>query len=138
MRNTVAKKLRKAALNAPRSTPAAPYELVWGTNSVINEPSTIHALYLRLKHYWKEVVYGSQCPVPVATRQRKSTAHYLPVIRDRAVAMIKSPLKQLKALFPPVKIPNGSTEVHHIVGLANWHAARGDGQSLQRLARAYL
>lgn len=134
MRNTVAKKLRKAA-----TTGAYKFldrDLVMGRHSVVNSPQSVRALYLRLKKAWKNL--GGSNPAPLVERERKASGFHRPADLHAGYALIESPLKQLKALYPGTTLPSGVYVESRIASTANYFAKRGWGSSLKFLANFHL
>lgn len=134
MKNQVAKRLRKAALQEMIGDGVPKRELVWGTSSVINSPQSIRAMYLRMKQAWKRAgSLTSTAKHPVA-RTRKCSDHRAEP-SGQGPALIQSPLKHIEAKYPPVMQPNGVAELHCVHAAAVFAASRGNGGMVKRLAR---
>lgn len=136
MRQTVAKHLRKAALQEMIGDGVPKRDLVMGRHSVVNSPQSVRAMYLKLKQAWLRLWSGDH--KPLVERQRQASGFHRRTDLSAGPAMILSPLKQLRALFPPIHTLGGGHEPHWIVREAEWLASRGDGAGLQRLARCHL
>ena len=136
MRNTVAKRLRKEALHEMIGDGVPKRDLVMGHHSVINSPQSVRALYLRLKSAWKNLGIGTPAYVP--TRLRKPSGFTRKQDLRTGPALILSPFKQLKRLFPGSTTPAGNYEPSHIVSLAQLYVDRGQGGKLQHLARQFV
>jgi hypothetical protein len=136
MRNTVAKRLRKAALNEMLHDNVPKRDLVMGPNSVINSPQSIRALYLQLKASWKNLVTAAPALVP--TRLRKPSSFHRPQNLRAGPALIASPLKHILGLFPGSNRPDGSYELNPTSALAIAWAKSGQGHKVSALARRFV
>lgn len=132
MRNTVAKRLRKAARQELLLDNVPNRDLVMGTNSVINSPESIRALYLKLKRHWVLPVLST--PALVITRLRKRSGfHRLQDMREPP-AWIAHPLRALRNRFHSFVGDSGKREQNAVVRMATGWARAGRGDKVHRLA----
>jgi hypothetical protein len=138
MRNTVAKHLRRAALSEMIGDGVPKRELVAGHNSVVNSPSSVHAMYKKLKKAYKKIRATTDEPLPINTRKRNASRHYVPQDLSARPALILSPLKHLRKMFPPMRTPTGGMELSPVVQAAEMAASFGWGRTLQNMARFHV
>ena len=135
MRNTVAKRLRKAALQEMLLDNVPKRDLVWGRDSVINSPDSVRALYLRMKKFWVHPHGPTLAPVP--TRVRKPSGFFRKALAV-GPALIQSPLKLIKRLFPGFTNPDGGYELDPTTAMAIAWAKAGKGHKVSQLARRFI
>ena len=123
MRNTVAKRLQKAAQQERLLDNVPNRDLVMGRNSVINSPGSVRALYLQLKQQWVMPVCST--PALVITRLRKRSAFNRPQDISEPPAWIAHPLRALRQRF---------VEGNPVLIMATHWAKQGRGDKVRRLA----
>jgi hypothetical protein len=134
MRNTVAKRLRREALQEMLLDNVPKRDLVWGRDSVINSPKSVRALYLKLKKFWVQPHRPALAPLPSRTPKRSG---FVRPALTTGPALIASPLKLIKRLFPGFTAPDGSYQSDPTTALAIAWAEAGQGHKVSRLARRF-
>ena len=140
MRNKVAKHFRKMAKAEMAQDRVPDRDLVGHPQRgyVINAPKSVRSMYQRLKQAYKNLrsfVEPSKHPV---ARERKGSEFVRRLDVSARPAVIQAPLKQIQKLYPPAQNLHGEWEQHPIYLKAAHAAIRGDGATVQRLARAYV
>lgn len=140
MRNTVARHLARTAIAEMTLDRVPARDLVEHPKRghVINAPKSVRALYLGLKQAYKKIRAFVTEAKHIVVRTRKGSGFYRKADLGARPAIIQSPLKQIQKLYPPSQNLRGEWEQHPIYLRAAHAAIRGDGATVQRLARAHV
>lgn len=139
MRNKVAKHFRQLAKSEMAQDRVPDRDLVEHPNrsSVINAPKSVRAMYQRLKQAYKHIRSFVTPGKQIVVRKRNGIGFYRKADIGAGPAVIQAPLKQIQKLFPPSQNLRGEWEQSPVYLQAARAAIRGDGATVQRLARAY-
>jgi hypothetical protein len=138
MRGLVAKVLRREALQEMIVDGVPKRDLVeLKSGSMINSPSSIRAMYLKLKAAYSRMRrFGGE--VKLAVDRARNPSKIRKAQPDDRIAAIQKPLDFILQHCPPSKTRSGGVELHPVYAAARHAANRGRGDLVKKMALQFL